>query len=308
MILAWYEKCFAALDPERSRPYPVAASHTGPTPPGKRSMYTEPRTDMASSIAERYREVKERIATAAKRAGRSPTSVLAVAVSKYADLEQVRELVALGHNDFGESRVQQLVQRAAMIDEAMHRRRTLPSVGAGASAPPPPDVRWHMIGHLQRNKVKKLIGVCRLIQSVDSLRLVEEVQAAAFKRDDPVEVLVQVNCAEEKTKFGCAVAAAAHLAEQIDTMVHLRVRGLMTMAPYSENPEAARPHFERLRELFEDIRRRGVGGAGFNILSMGMSHDFEVAIDCGANLVRIGSSIFGDRPPAEEHAEVEEED
>lgn len=270
-------------------------------------MYTEPRTDMASTIAERYQGVKERVALAARRSGRSPGSVLIVAVSKYADLEQVRELIQLGHQDFGESRVLQLVQRAAMIDEAQHRKRTLPSVGSGPD-PTAPDIRWHMIGHLQRNKVKKLLGSCRLIQSVDSLRLVEEIQAAAFKRDEPIEVLVQVNCAEEKTKHGCAVAAAAALAEQIDTMVHLRVRGLMTMAPYSENAEEARPHFERLAELYEDIRRRGIGGPGFNILSMGMSHDFEVAIECGANLVRIGSSIFGDRPAVDEHDESDEPD
>lgn len=270
-------------------------------------MQTEPRTEMASTLAQRYRDVKERVAQAAKRAGRNPSSVLIMAVSKYGDIDQIRELIRLGHQDFGESRVQQLVQRAAIIDESLHRQRTLPSVGAGPD-PIVPDVRWHMIGHLQRNKVKKLIGVTRLIHSVDSLRLVEEIQAIAFKRDEPIEVLVQVNCADEKSKFGCAVAAAAHLCEQIDTMVHLRVRGLMTMAPYAENPEDAKPHFERLTELYEDIRRRGIGGAGFNILSMGMSHDFEAAIDCGANLVRIGSSIFGERPSADEHAEIEEED
>jgi hypothetical protein len=260
---------------------------------------------MAGTLAERYRQVKERVAHAARRAGRDPSSVVVIAVSKYGEIDQIRELIRLGQQDFGESRVQQLVQRAAIIDETIHRQRTLPSVGSDGR---PPDVRWHMIGHLQRNKVKKLIGVTRLIHSVDSLRLVEEIQAVAFKRDEPVEVLVQVNCADAKSRFGCAVPAAAHLCEQIDTMVHLRVRGLMTMAPYAENPEEARPSFERLTELYEDIRRRGVGGSGFNILSMGMSNDVEVAIDCGANLVRIGSSIFGDRPASEEHAEVEEED
>ncbi len=269
-------------------------------------MYTRPRTAMAT-IAERYTEVKERVAAAARRAGRSGNSVVIVAVSKYAELDQVRELVALGHQDFGESRVQQLVQRAAIVDESLHRQRTLPSVGPHGESLLH-EVRWHMIGHLQRNKVKKLVGAVRLVQSVDSLRLAEEIQSAALKRDEPVEVLVQVNVAGEKSKFGCAVAAAGALCEQIDTMVNIRVRGLMTMAPYSENPEDSRPYFERLLELFEDIRRRGFGGHGFNILSMGMSNDFEVAIDCGANLVRIGSSIFGDRPAAEEHVEVEDED
>lgn len=278
-------------------------------------MYMEPRMESATTLAERYREVKARVAQAARRAGAHADDVLVVAVSKYADMEQVRELIRLGHQDFGESRALQLVQRASMVDEMLHRQRAFPSVapprGAEATSEvggPAGDVRWHMIGHLQRNKAKKVMGVCRLIHSVDSLRLVEEVQAIAFKRDEPVEVLVQVNCSGEKTKFGCAVPAAAHLCEQIDTMVHLRVRGLMTMAPYSDNPEDSRSSFERCREVFDDIRRRGVGGAAFNILSMGMSNDFEVAINCGSNLVRIGSSIFGDRPAAEEHAETDEDD
>lgn len=300
-------------------------------------MYTEPRMDpahmalepMASTLTDRYLAVKERVALAARRAGRAADSVLVVAVSKYADMEQVRELMRLGHQDFGESRAQQLSQRAAMADELLERRRTLPSVGAearrhsilspgakragsreddAASPPPPPDVRWHMIGHLQRNKVRKIIGVTRLIHSVDSLRLVEEIHNVAFKRDEPVEVLVQVNCSEEPQKYGCAVAAAAHLCEQIDTMVHVKVRGLMTMAAYSDDPEASRPAFERCREVFDDIRRRGVGGQDFNILSMGMTNDFEVAIACGSNMVRIGSAIFGDHTPADEHTGDDDED
>lgn len=270
-------------------------------------MYSQPRTDMTPTIADRYHELKQRVDEAARRAGRSPRSVLMVAVSKYAGIEQIEELTRLGHQDFGESRVMQLVQRAAMMDEMLQRRRALPSV-ADPDEPSVPDVRWHMIGHLQRNKVKKLLGHARLIHSVDSLRLVEEIQSLAFKRDEPVEVLVQVNCAEDPGKYGCAVPAAAHLCEQIDTMVHLRVRGLMTMAPYSDNPQDSRPHFERLRELYEDIRRRGIGGAAFNILSMGMSSDFEVAIDCGANLIRVGSSLFGERPASDEHEDGDDEE
>ena len=151
--------------------------------------------------------------------------------------------------------------------------------------------------------MKKLIGLVRLVHSVDSLRLVEEIQSIAFKRDEPVEVLVQVNCSGEKSKFGCAVAAASHLCEQIDTMIHLRVRGLMTMAPYSENPEDARTTFERCRELFDENRQRGVGGDSFNILSMGMSSDFEIAIECGANMVRVGTALFGDHDASIEHEE-----
>lgn len=273
--------------------------------------------EQARSLAKRYRGVMDRVALAAKRSGRTPGEIFTIAVSKYADMGQVRELIALGHRDFGEGRAMQLAQRAAMADELLDRRRAMPSLtGASASlaagcalaATPEDRVRWHMIGHLQRNKVKKIVGLTRLIHSVDSLRLVEDIQTVAFKRDEPVEVLVQVNCSGEKTKHGCAVAAAAHLCEQIDTMIHLRVRGLMTMAPYSTNPEDSRLTFERCREVFEDIRRRGVGGDALNILSMGMSGDFEVAIECGANLVRIGSGIFGERPPALEHDEEEDED
>jgi hypothetical protein len=270
---------------------------------------------MLSTLTDRYREVMERVAASARRNGRSPSDILVVAVSKYADMEHVRELIRLGHQDFGESRVQQLVQRAAMVDELLDRRRTLPSVGAGIAGEaasragaPPHDVRWHMIGHLQRNKARKIVGVARLVHSVDSLRLVEEIQHIAFKRDEPLEVLVQVNCSGERTKFGCAVPAAMHLAEQIDTMVHLKVRGIMTMAPYNEDPEAARSTFDRCREVYDDIRRRGIGGDSFNILSMGMTNDFEVAISCGSNMVRIGSAIFGERPAADEHEETEDDE
>ncbi|MDX2114796.1 MAG: YggS family pyridoxal phosphate-dependent enzyme [Planctomycetota bacterium] len=283
-------------------------------------MYSPPRTDMAPTLAERYAELKERVATAASRSGRSPEQVLVVAVSKYADMDQVRELIRLGHQDFGESRALQLVQRASMVDEMQNRGRTIPSVAAARLGDPfdlrrrapapgePPEVRWHLIGHLQRNKVKKLIGVARLIHSVDSLRLVEEIQHIAFKRDEPVEVLVQVNCSGEKSKFGCAVPAALHLCEQIETTIHIRVRGLMTMAPYSDNPEDARPTFDRCRELFTEIRRQGVVGPHFNILSMGMTNDFEVGIECGSNMVRIGSALFGEHQTIDEHAETEEED
>jgi len=298
-----------------------------------------------SATEARYHQVMERVRRAEARAigrrvsaaasGRAGSGVLVVAVTKYADLEQIRELVMLGHRDFGESQVLQLLQRAAFVDEVLTRQRTMKGVVSARKAGTPAParigtsggpaspsacgthaetdeagvepVRWHMIGHLQRNKVKKCLEVARLIHSVDSLRLVEEIQSIAFKRDMVIDVLVQVNCAEEKGKFGCAVAAAPHLCEQIDTMVHLRVRGLMTMAPYSEDPEDSRHTFERCAELFHEIRSRGVGGAHFNILSMGMSGDFEVAIECGANMVRIGSAIFGQRRDPES-VEADEED
>ncbi|MFM9959519.1 MAG: YggS family pyridoxal phosphate-dependent enzyme [Phycisphaerales bacterium] len=300
------------------------------------------------TLESRYAQVKDRLGNAATKSGRKVSDILLVAVTKYADMQQVRELVELGHPDLGESRVQQLVQRAAQVEELLDRRRTMPGVSAAArsgfaggsggvggergqgvfdfsavrstrhqpgSGPTPADapgplsglVRWHLIGHLQRNKVKKSVDVVRLIHSVDSLRLIEEIQAAAYKRDRVVDVLVQINCSGEGQKFGCAIPAAWHLCEQIDSMIHLRVRGVMCMAPYSDNPEDSRPVFQRCREIFEDLQRRGAGGGGgknaghFNILSMGMSNDFEVAVECGANLVRVGSALFGE-------AQVESQD
>ena len=242
------------------------------------------------SLKERYAIAKERIAAAAKRAGRSPSSIVLVAVTKYASIDQVRELIELGHVDLGESHVQNLVQRAAQIDEFLQRHRQL----GGRSSSVPKQVRWHMVGHLQRNKVRKLIGLTRLIHSVDSLRLAEEIQAAAVKLDEPVETLVEVNVSGEKSKYGVAPAAARHLIDQMESMLNVRVRGLMCMAPLAEDPQQVRPVFQRCKELFDDIAHSGVAGDRFDILSMGMSSDFEVAIECGSNMVRVGTAIFGE--------------
>jgi hypothetical protein len=251
--------------------------------------------DTRGSLRQRYQAVKDRIAAAARRAGREPGDVVLVAVTKNASIDQVRELVELGQVDFAENRVQNLIQRAAQVDEFLQRRRQL-----SGSRPMklPAQLRWHMIGHLQRNKVRKVLDVVRLIHSVDSLRLAEEIQAVASRREEPVEVLVQVNVTGDKERFGVAPAAAGHLVEQIDTMICVRPRGLMCMAGPVEDPRLARPVFERCRELMADIRGRGLGGEHFDILSMGMSGDFEAAIECGANLVRVGTAIFGP-PPAD---------
>lgn len=256
------------------------------------------------TLKERYASVRERIADAAKRSGRSANSIVLVAVTKYAAIDQVRELVEMGHADFGENHVQNLVQRAAQIDEFLQRRRQL---GSSRGANLPKVVRWHMIGHLQRNKVRKSLGIARLIHSVDSLRLAEEIQAAAGKLDGPVEVLIQVNSFGEKSKFGIAPAAARHLIDQIDTMLHLRVRGVMCMAPEAEDPASLKPVFERTRELFDELRRSGAAGDKFDILSMGMTSDFEVAIECGANMVRVGSAIFGPQRASDLHEDSQEE-
>jgi pyridoxal phosphate enzyme (YggS family) len=263
----------------------------------------------------------DRVAKAAHRAGRVASDVTVVAVSKYTGTDEVRELIQLGHQDFGENHVQQLMQRTAVIDEWRQRSQRLglrdapgratPRGGnhasgahAAAGASLLPEVRWHMIGHLQRNKARKAAELSSLIHSVDSLRLAEELQAIGLRIGRPVDILLQVNTSGEESKFGCAPAAAKHLAEMIDSMANLRLRGLMTMAPYSEDPEQSRPCFARLREAFDEIAKLGIGRTGlspqspstFNVLSMGMSGDFEVAIEEGSTLVRIGSAIFGDRP------------
>ncbi len=248
-----------------------------------------------STLEQRYTEVKQRVAEAAQRSGQAPSAVYTIAVTKFAEPEDIRELIELGHRDFGENKVQQLSQRAGVINEWFERMRMHPRVaGEHAGFDPSDPVRWHMIGHLQRNKVRKIGDIVRLVHSVDSLRLAEEIQQVANKLDREIDVLLQVNVSGEESKFGVPIAAAAAIAEQIDTMINVRVRGLMTMAPICENPEDARPHFTRCRELFDDIRRVGIGEGHFDLLSMGMSGDYEVAIEEGANIVRVGSAIFGE--------------
>jgi len=273
---------------------------------------------IGDALEARYNEVRERMADAAARRGTDPGRLILVAVTKHAEPDQIRQLIELGHRDFGENRVQQLLQRSAMAEEMLARRRVLPRTldrlrsaelellplmgptgasGATATPSPPDSIRWHMIGVLQRNKAKKAAEVCRLIHSVDTTRLAEELQEIALKRDEVIEVLLQVNCSEEPQKHGFLPAAVRHVAEAIDTMVLVRIRGLMTMAPLSDNPDRdARPAFERCRELFEEIRAEGVSEGHFNILSMGMSGDYEVAIEEGANVVRVGTAIFGEAP------------
>ena len=259
----------------------------------------------AGSLKSRYKAVMERVAAAAERTERPADAVRVVAVTKYAEPEQIREIVALGCRDLGENKVQQLVQRAAMLGEHLERRRSLAGVGARAGEHDPArpeDIRWHMIGGLQRNKVKKCIEASRLIHSVDSLRLAEELQMAAAKldQDEPIEVLLQINCSNEPQKGGVLQPAAVHVAEQIDSMVQLRLRGVMTMAADGVDETELRATFERCRDCMEDIQKEGFGDGHCDILSMGMSNDYEIAIEEGSNLVRIGGAIFGPRPASAE--------
>lgn len=243
---------------------------------------------MTDELSERYKRVMDRVAAACVRSGRTPGQVVTVAVTKTAGMDQVRRLVELGHRDLGENRVQQLQQRVAILEEQLSRRALM---GKGESDS---RVRWHMIGHLQRNKVRAVLPLVKLIHGVDTMRLAEELQDEAASSGCEVDVLLQVNVSGEASKYGVPAVAAPHVAEQIFTLVNLRLRGLMTMAPQNDNPGDSRPVFQRCRELFEEIRAGGACGPGFNLLSMGMSDDFETAIECGANIVRIGRAIFGE--------------
>ncbi|HAU36645.1 MAG TPA: YggS family pyridoxal phosphate-dependent enzyme [Phycisphaerales bacterium] len=237
-----------------------------------------------AKIEKNLHRVRGEIAEACARTGRDAAAVRLVAVTKSADLAEVRSLIELGVTDLGESRAQDFLARTEEIAAWQQRRR----------AESPAEIRWHMIGHLQRNKVRHVLAEpgLELIHSVDSLRLAEEINARAEAAAKVVNVLMQVNCSNEPQKFGCAVGAALHLGELLCTLKHIRLAGLMTMAPLSDDSEDARPSFVRLRELFEEMRREGIGGAAFRHLSMGMSQDYAVAVEEGATLVRVGTALF----------------
>lgn len=249
-------------------------------------------------LGEKLDEIRERIAAAAAKAKREPSEITLVAVTKSAAPEQIREAVQLGLTDLAESRVQVLTQRAAQLNEFFQRRQ-VHGDGSGTEK-----LRWHMIGHLQRNKVKPILPLVSLIHTVDSLRLAEELETQAAKIERRIPVLMQVNASEEPQKHGVAVGASVHLAEQIDSMPHLQLVGLMTMGPI-DAPEATVQHvFARTREIFEEMRWHKIGGAALRHLSMGMSGDFEPAIAEGATMIRIGTALFGGK--VEDHQETEE--
>ncbi len=209
-----------------------------------------------------------------------------MAVTKYAPLDVIRALVDLGLPILGESKVQDLAKRAAMVNEWLDRR------SVDADAPTRPVPAWHMIGHLQRNKVKALLPWVQMIQSVDSLRLAEEIDARAGKLDRSIQILLEVNVSGESDKFGVAVAATTHLAEQVHSLEHLELCGLMAMAPLTDDVECIRRSFERVRELFDEIVAERLCGPAFRELSLGMSNDFEYGIEAGATCVRIGSALL----------------
>jgi PLP dependent protein len=242
-------------------------------------------------LADRLDSIRDRIEAACAKAARQASEVTLIAVTKSAAPEQIRELLTLGVADLAESRVQQLTQRAAQINE--YHARILQRGASSTAQPIPPKLRWHMIGHVQRNKVKQLLPVANCVHSVDSLRLAEDLDLVAGRLNRKLAVLMQLNASEEPQKYGVAVGAAVHLGEQIASMDNLQLIGLMSMAAYGSDEKTARFTFSRTREIFDELRWHKIGGTGFKHLSMGMSDDFEHAILEGSTMVRVGTSLFG---------------
>jgi len=226
--------------------------------------------DLIEKLRENLQKVKARIELSAKKVGRRPEEIKLLPATKYADLRIMRALVALGLREFGENQVQQAEEKAKLLG---------------------PEITFHMIGHLQHNKVKKALKIFASIQSLDSLRLAEELSKRAGERVVPV--LLEVNVGGEPQKYGFAPEELFEALAKIEKLENLQVLGLMAVPPWKEDPEEVRPYFRRLRELRDEARKRGLGKTGLPELSMGMSHDFEVAVEEGATCVRVGSALFG---------------
>lgn len=235
--------------------------------------------------------VQKEIALACSRANRDPREVTLIAVTKSMGLDVIRALIDLGQLELGESRAQALVKRAVMLKE-LSQRTEQTTLGKQGIPEALPSAHWHMIGHLQRNKVGMVLNCSGLIHSVDNLRLAEDIDTKAGKRNMSVDVMLEVNCSGESSKHGIVPAAVNHLAEQLTTMEHLRLVGLMTMGPLAENPEDSRSTFMRLRELMEDMHRERFVDKTCRHLSMGTTQDYTVAIEEGATMVRVGRALF----------------
>ena len=235
-------------------------------------------------ISEKTKRVKDNINSACARAGRDPNDVKLVVVTKSATIDAINEVIRLGFTDLGENRVQQLKKVTAQIDDFLQS-----SDGDISSLK---NINWHMIGHLQRNKVRHVLPITCLIHTVDTLRLAEEINTSAAKLNLCPKVLLQVNTSNEPQKYGVPVGAATHLAEQIETLPNLQLVGLMTMAPLTHNKDIVRACFIRARELFVEMRGEKIVGQNFTELSMGMSSDYEIAVEENATILRIGSAIF----------------
>lgn len=218
--------------------------------------------------------VQKNIEKSCERAGRNAEDVRLIAVSKTKPVEALKEAYEAGCRDFGENKVQELTEKYEEL---------------------PKDIRWHMIGHLQRNKVKYLVGRVYMIHSVDSVKLAEEISREAVKKNVTVPILVEVNVAGEESKFGTSVREAEMLVREIAALPGISVRGLMTIAPYVEKAEDNRQYFVNLRQLSVDIKKKNIDNVCMDVLSMGMTGDYTVAVEEGATYVRVGTGIFGER-------------
>ena len=225
-------------------------------------------------LKENLANVEKNIEQACKNAGRSRDEVTLIAVSKTKPVEMLQEIYDENIRDFGENKVQELCSKMEQL---------------------PSDIRWHMIGHLQRNKVKYIVGKVELIHSVDTYRLAEEINIQAKKQNVIVPILVEVNIAHEESKFGISAEDAILLVEEISKLENIRIKGLMTIAPYVENPEDNRLYFRKIKQLSVDITNKNIDNVFMEILSMGMTGDYMVAIEEGATMVRVGTGIFGER-------------
>ncbi len=225
-------------------------------------------------IKENIKQVEKNIENACQKAERDTTEVTLIAVSKTKPVSMLDEAYEYGCRHFGENKVQELVEKYEVM---------------------PKDIKWHMIGHLQRNKVKYIVDKVYLIHSVDSLRLAEEISKEAVKKNVNVNILVEVNVAEEESKFGTTSEAATELVKEISVLPNISVKGLMTIAPYVENAEENRQYFAKLRQLSVDIMNKNIDNVSMGVLSMGMTGDYQVAVEEGATYVRVGTGIFGER-------------
>lgn len=225
-------------------------------------------------LKDQLQEVEKRIQAACDRAGKKREEVTLIAVSKTKPVETLQEAYDLGVRIFGENKVQELTAKYEAL---------------------PKDIHWHMIGHLQTNKVKYIIDKAELIHSVDSLKLAETIEKEAAKHDLIADILVEVNVAEEESKFGMKMEEVIPFVEKVSAFPHVRVRGLMTIAPFVEDPEENRSIFADLHKLYIDIKKKNHDNDTVSVLSMGMTNDYEVAIEEGATMVRVGTGIFGAR-------------
>ena len=225
-------------------------------------------------ILDNIKQVEENIIKSCEKVGRDPKEVTLIAVSKTKPYTAIEEALPSGVLDYGENKVQELTEKYEIL---------------------PKDIRWHMIGHLQRNKVKYLVGKVELIHSVDSLRLANQIETEFAKKNEIANILIEVNMANEESKFGVTSETTEQLVREISKLEHVRIKGLMTIAPYTDNPETNREYFRNMKKLSVDITEKNIDNVSMNVLSMGMTGDYQVAIEEGATMVRVGTGIFGER-------------